>query len=160
MTKIENKSLLEKLIIKEEEKKRKYEGMNWWRPPQNWTAITNDEFYGDYVRSGYYIKGKGEGNLKATWNVPVKKAGYYDVYFHLYKMRGFGRDRKEEKGNYNFTIHGEDGPEEAALEIHNADGGWNHLGSYYFTPDTAIIELSNKSAMRYIFADAVKIVEL
>lgn len=160
VTKIENKSLLEKLIIKEEETKRKYEGMNWWRPPQNWTAITNDEFYGDYVRSGYYIKGKGDGSLKAIWNVPVKKAGYYDVYFHLYKTRGFGRDRKEEKGNYNFTIHADDGAEEAALEIHNADAGWNHLGSYYFSPETAVIELSNKSDLRYVFADAVKIVEL
>ena len=159
VTKNENASLLEKLIIKEEEKTRKYQGINWWRPATRWTAITNDEFYGEYVRSGYYIK-SGEGDQVATWNVPVKKAGYYDVYFHLYKMRSHGRNRNEEKGNYNFTIHGDDGPEEAALDIQAAEGGWNHLGSYYFSPDTAKIELSNKTELRMVFADAVKLVEL
>ncbi|MCK3683629.1 M1 family aminopeptidase [Maribellus sp. YY47] len=152
-------SLLEKMIVKEEEQTRKYQGINWWRPATSWTATTSDEFYGEYVRSGYYIKG-GEGDQVATWNVPVEKAGYYDVYFHLYKMRRRGRDGGEEKGNYNFIIHGDDGPEEAALDVQNAESGWNHLGSYYFSPDTAKIELTNKTQLRTIFADAVKIVEL
>lgn len=159
VTTTENTSLLEKLIVKEKEKTRKYEGIIWWRPPVNWTATTNSDFYGEYVRSGHYIKA-GDGNMKATWNVSVTKAGYYDVYFHLYKMRRRGRDRKEEKGNYNFTIYAEDGPEDAALEIQNAEEGWNHLGSFYFASDTAIVELSNKTELRYVFADAVKIVEL
>ncbi|MCE4563727.1 hypothetical protein INQ51_05345 [Maribellus sp. CM-23] len=152
-------SLLEKMIVKEKEQTRRYQGVNWWRPPTSWTATTNDEFYGEYVRSGYYIKG-GEGDQVATWNVPVQKAGYYDVYFHLYKMRQRGRDRGEDKGNYNFIIHGDDGPEEVALDIPNAETGWNHLGSFYFSPDTAKIELSNKTQLRMVFADAVKIVEL
>lgn len=160
VTSSENISLLERLIVKEEEKKRKYEGINYWRPAANWTATTNDEFYGDYVRSAHYIKGSSEGQLKATWNVPVKKPGYYDVYFHLYKSRGFGRDRREEKGNYNFTIHGEDGPEEATMEVQNAENGWNHLGSFYFSGEKAVVELTNKTELRYVFADAVKIVEL
>jgi len=152
-------SLLEKLIVKDEEQKRKYQGVNWWRPPTSWTATTNNELYGEYVRSGYYIKG-GEGDQIATWNVPVQKAGYYDVYFHLYKMRMRGRDRGEEKGNYDFIIHGDDGPEEVELDIQNAESGWNHLGSFYFSPDTAKIELTNKTQLRMVFADAVKIVEL
>ena len=160
VTSTDNSSLLERLIVKEEEKKRKYEGINWWRPPTNWTATTNDDFYGDYVRSAHYIKGNKEGQLSATWKVPVKKAGYYDVYFHLYKSRSYGRDRRDEKGNYNFTIHGEDGPEEAALEVHNAENGWSHLGSFYFDSETAVIELSNKTDLRFVFADAVKIVEI
>jgi hypothetical protein len=159
ITKSENKSLLEKLIVKEEETKRKYEGINWWRPPLNWTATTNSDFYGEYVRSAYYIKG-GDGSLKATWNVPIKKAGYYDVYFHYYKMRSRRRDSDSEKGEYNFTIYGDDGPENAALAAQNAEEGWNHLGSFYFHPDTAKIELSNNSQLRFIFADAVRLVEL
>jgi len=158
-TTTENISLLEKLIINEEETKRKYEGINWWRPPSNWTATTNSDFYGEYVRSARYIKA-GVGDMKATWNVPVKKPGYFDVYFYLTKMRGRGRDRNEEKGNYNFTIYGEDGPEEAALEVQNAENGWCHLGSFYFGSDKAVIELSDKTDLRYVFADAVKIVEL
>ncbi len=160
-TKSENKSLLEKWILKEKESTSKYAGMNYWRPPTAWTAVTNSDFYGEYIRSAYYIKA-GDGNLKAQWHVPIKKPGYYDVYFYFYKQRGFGRgrDRGEEKGEYHFTIYGEDGAEESALESQNADGGWNHLGSYYFPSDTALIELSNKSELRMIFADAVKLVEL
>ncbi|WP_346858925.1 hypothetical protein [uncultured Draconibacterium sp.] len=159
VTVTENISLLERLIIKEEETKRKYEGINWWRPPTNWTATTNSDFYGEYIRSAHYIK-SGVGDMKATWNVPVKEPGYYDVYFYLTKMRGRGRDRNEEKGNYNFTIHADDGAEEAALEVQNAENGWCHLGSFYFGSDKAVIELSDKSDLRYVFADAVKIVEL
>ncbi|WP_347838973.1 hypothetical protein [uncultured Draconibacterium sp.] len=155
----EQVSLLEKLIVKEEETKQKYAGINWWRPPISWTATTNDEFYGEYVRSAHYIKG-GNGDQVARWNVPVKKAGYYDVYYHFYKSRGFGRNRQEEKGSYNFIIHGDDGAEEAFLESQSAETGWNHLGSYYFSSEKAVIELTNKSELRMIFADAVKIVEL
>ncbi len=159
VTKNESVSLLEKLIVKKEEKQSRYQGINWWRPATSWTAVTNDEFYGEYVRSGYYIKG-GDGDQVATWNVPLKKAGYYDVYFHLYKMRPRGRNRNEDKGNYNFTIHSDDGVEEAALDIQSAEGGWNHLGSYYLSPDTAVIELSNKTELSMVFADAIKLVEL
>lgn len=154
----DNISLLEKLIIKEEESKQKYESVNRWRPPSNWTATTNTDFYGEYVRSAYYIK-SGEGELKATWNVPIKKAGYYDVYYHFYKMRSRNRNRKEESGEYNFTIHADDGIEEVALASQNAEEGWNHLGAFYFAPDTAKIVLSNKSELRYIFADAIKLIE-
>lgn len=158
VTKMENESILQNWILKKEESKQKYSGMNYWRPPINWTAITRSDFYGEYVRSGYYIKG-GDGSLVAKWHVPVKKAGYFDVYYHLYKSSSSHRDHREEKGNYNFTIHADDGPEEAVLEIQNSDQGWNHLGTFYFSSDTALVELSNKSEMKMVFADAVKIVE-
>lgn len=160
ITTTENKSLLEKWIVKENLNKSKYTGVNYWRPPTNWTATTNSDFYGEYVRSAHYVKG-GEGTVTAKWNVPIKKAGYYDVYFHYYKSRSFGRgrDNREEKGEYLFTIFGDDGAEEAAIQASNAEEGWNHLGSYYFAPDTAIIELSNKTELKMIFADAVRLVE-
>ncbi|HKI89805.1 MAG TPA: hypothetical protein VKA38_12320 [Draconibacterium sp.] len=154
-------SLLEKWILKEDEGGQKYTGMNYWRPPTHWTAITNSDFYGQYIRSGYYIK-SGDGSQVAKWHVPIKKAGYYDVYYHLYKSRGFGRgrDRGQEKGEYNFTIYTDDGPEQQALDISNADQGWNNLGSFHFSSDTALIELSDKSQLKMVFADAVKLVEL
>ncbi len=156
----EKKSLLEKWILKEKKSQSKYSGMNYWRPPTKWTLITNTDFYGEYVRSAYYIKG-GDGDLKAQWNVPLKKPGYYDVYFHVFKARRFGRggDNTEDKGGYNFTIYGDEGAQQSTLESQNAEAGWNHLGTYYFTSDTALVELSNKSELKMIFADAVKLVE-
>ncbi len=152
-------SLLEKWILKKEENKSKYSGMNYWRPPANWTLVTNSDFYGQYVRSAYYIK-SGDGSLKAKWRLPVKQPGYYDVYFHFYKSRGFGRrGGGDEKGDYHFTIYTDDGAEEAALSAQNADAGWVNLGAYYFSSDTAVVELSNKSELKILFADAVKLVE-
>jgi hypothetical protein len=161
ITKIENVSLLEKWILKEKPSQSKYSGMSTWRPPSIWTLITNTDFYGEYVRSAYYIKG-GAGELMATWNIPLKKPGYYDVYYHVYKARSWGRggDNNDINGDYNFTLHGDEGAEQATLDGKNADPGWNHLGTYYFTSDTALIELSNKSdAKKLLFADAVKLVE-
>lgn len=152
-------SLLEKLIVKEEETKQKYSSVNRWRPPLSWTATTSDEFYGEYVRSAYYIKG-GNGEQVARWNVPVKEAGYYDVFYHFYKGRGFGRNRGEEKGSLNFIIHGDDGAEEAFLDSQSAETGWVHLGSFYFSSEKAVIELTDKTDLRMIYADAVKIVKL
>lgn len=156
----EDISLLEKWLLKDElNEKRKYSGMNYWRPPSNWTAVTNTEFYGEYIRSGYYIKA-GDGSLKARWHVPVAEPGYYDVHYHLYKSRRMSRRGGDERGEYHFTIHSDDGVEEQTLSIQSADEGWNHLGSFYFSPDTALIELSNESQMRIIFADAVRLTKL
>lgn len=159
ITVTEEISLLEKWLAKETEGKQKYSGMNYWRPPSNWTATTNSDFFGEYVRSAYFIKA-GDGSMRAKWNVPIEEAGYYDVYYHLYKPRRFGRGGNDERGEYQFFIHGDDGIEEQSLGIQSADEGWNHLGSYYFSPDTALIELSNKSESRMVFADAVRLVKL
>jgi len=137
---------------------KKYSGMNYWRPPTNWTVVTNSDFFGEYIRSAYYIK-SGDGSLQARWYVPVAEKGYYDVHYHLHKPRMLRRGGNE-SGEYNFTIHSDDGVEKQALSTQSADQGWNHLGSYYFSPDTALIELSNKSELRIIFADAVKLVKL
>jgi hypothetical protein len=161
ITEIENVSLLEKWILKEKPSQSKYSGMNFWRPPSNWTLITNSDFYGEYVRSAYYIKG-GTGDLKASWSVPLKKPGYYDVYYHFYKARRWGRGGGDEdnNGDYNFTIYSNDGAEQQILNGKNSEAGWNLLGTYSFSSDTALIELSNKSdAKKLIFADAVKLVE-
>jgi len=160
VTKNEKISLLEKWIVKEKKRQSKYSGINMWRPPTNWTAITNSDFYGEYVRSAYYIKG-GTGDLKAQWNVPIKKAGYFDVYVHMYKARMWGRGGGggDDNGEYNFTIHDDEGAQDATMDNKNSVNGWNHLGTYYFTSDTALIELSNKSKLKMIFADAIKLVE-
>ncbi len=160
VTKTDKTSLLEKWLVKEDQGNKKYSGMSYWRPPTNWTAITNSDFYGEYVRSGYYIK-SGDGSLKAKWHVPIKNAGYYDLYYFLYKSRRFGRGGgDEDKGDYHFIIHSDDGAEEQTLGIQSADEGWNLLGSFYFSTDTALIELTNKSEVKMVFADAVKLIEL
>ncbi|VAW22023.1 FIG00898757: hypothetical protein [hydrothermal vent metagenome] len=152
-------SLLQKWLLKDNETEGKYSGFVPWRPPSKWTNTTNSGYYGKYIRSAYYIK-SGEGNQKATWNVPVKEASYYDVYYYVYKERSFRRHGGGKEGEYTFTIYHDDGVEQQTLEINNAESGWNLIGSYYFSPGIAKIELSDKSKLRVVFADAVKLVKL
>jgi len=40
--------------------------------------------------------------------------------------------------------------------MEDAESGWNLLGSFYYSADTAKVELSNKNTGRRVFADAVR----
>ncbi len=158
----EETSLLRKLLFQEDKTKNKYAGFNSYRPPRNWTATTSSGFYGKFSRSAHYIR-SGEGDKKAVWKIPVKEKGFYTVYTYLSKneqrMDPGHRDREEVKGEYEYTIHHDDGTEVALVDLKTAEEGWNNLGSFYFSPDSAVIELSNKSEARIIVADAVKIIK-
>ncbi|MEL7589167.1 MAG: ABC transporter permease subunit [Prolixibacteraceae bacterium] len=152
--------LLQRLIIQEDGNPEKYSGFSGWRVPRNWTLTTNSGFYGAYIRSAYYIR-PGEGDRKVTWKIPIKGNGYYDVFVYTYKdSQRFGRRGGDEmNGEYHYIVHHDDGEEEATIELKSADAGWNHLGAYYFSPDSAVIELTNKSDARMIVADAVKLIK-
>ena len=75
-------------------------------------------------------------------------------------MFGRGGEDRGNKGVYHFLIHGDEGAQDITIDNDNVEAGWNHLGSFNFTTDTALVELTNKSELRMIFADAVKVVEL
>lgn len=160
-------SLLRRLIVREEESDLKYKGYNNWRPPLNWTNTTNSGFYGHYVRSAYYIK-SGAGDQKATWTIPVKEAGHYDIYVYVNNMgarRGpmmggpRGGGSQEEAGEYHYFITHDDGETEQTLQLQTAETGWNSLGSFYLSPENARVVLTNKSVSRIVIADAVKVVK-
>lgn len=152
-------SLLEKWLAESTDDVKKYSPMNLWRPPVNWTAVTNSDFFGEYVRSAYYIKA-GDGSMKAKWHVPLEEPGRYDVYYHMYKPMRFGRGGGDERGEYQFFIHSEEGAVEQTLSIQNAETGWNHLGSFDFSEKEALVELTNKTEARVVFADAVRFVKI
>ena len=153
-------SLLRELLIPEEESTGKYAGFTSFRPPRSWVLTTNSGFYGAYIRSAYYIR-SGDGSEKATWNIPIKENGYYDMYVYIYKgNQRFGRrGGGESKGEYHYLIHHDDGDEEATVDLKSAEEGWNHLGAYYFSPDTAVVELSNLSDANIVVADAIKLIK-
>jgi hypothetical protein len=184
ITRLENSNLLRRLIVKEDETTVKYAGVNQFRPPSSWTATTNTDFYGSIVRSAYYIK-SGDGSQKATWTAQIDEPGFYDVYYYVYSssfgMRGgfgggggmpmgttsgggdrggFDRFRQRGPSYYYFTIYGDEGEEEQALDVGEADEGWTLLGSYSFSSDTAVIQLSNKSEQNIVYADAIRLVKL
>jgi len=150
------KSLLSKILFSyQETTDSKYLGFNEWRAPWDWRLTTNSDFYGNSIRSAYYVR-SGEGDKKAEWKIPLKKAGYYKVYVYIYKD-DHRRRRDSDKGGYHYTVYSDNGEENIIMEMSSAEAGWNSLGSYHFSSDSAVVELTNQSESRMVIADAVKL---
>lgn len=158
-THFEEVSRLRKWLNSNEENDFKYKGTRVWRPPLNWTATTDDHFFGEFVRSAYYIK-SGDGSKAASWKIPVAEPGRYEVFYHVYKDPSFRWDR-DQRGSYRFDIPHESGAEQVTIELKgDTPGGWTSLGDYEFAADTITISLSNETNLRAVFADAVKLVRM
>ncbi len=56
----------------------------------------------------------------------------------------------------HYKIFHDEGVEEITLDYENAEGGWNMLGRYYLSPDTAKVVLTNQSEGRVVIGDAIK----
>ena len=56
----------------------------------------------------------------------------------------------------HYKIYHDEGVEEITLDYQNAEGGWNMLGRYYLSPDSAKVELTNQSAGRIVIGDAIR----
>lgn len=154
----DDKSLLQKLLLNEEQTKDKYIGYNTWRAPRTWRATTNSGFFGKFIRSAHYIK-SGDGNKKVSWNIPIKGDGTYEVFSYLTKMRRGRRDNQDNPGEYTYVINHNGEKENVVIDLKTIDDGWNSLGSFYFSGDTVKIELGNKSAAQTVVADAIKLVK-
>lgn len=158
-THYEEVSRLRKWLKTKEEEDFKYKGTRVWRPPFNWTATTNDQLFGEFVRSAFYIKA-GDGTKAAKWKIPISEPGRYDVYYHIYKDQSFNWNR-DQTGNYQFIIPHQNGEDRPVIELtKQTPGGWTSLGDYVFSTDTITITLSNESRLRAVFADAVKLVRM
>ncbi len=150
-----------KKLLKVGQTEEKYIGIIFWRPPNHWRATTNKDFYGKYIHSAYYIK-SGDGNKKVAWKAKIEQGGSYDVYYYASNIRtpwGRGRgDRRRDEfiKEFNFKIYHDDGVDDAVLDVAESEGGWTFLGTYYISPDTARVELTDKSKGRMVVADAVK----
>ena len=149
-----------------------YEGFSDWRMYSQWTLVTDQSLYGDFIRSAYIVS-PGDGSQYARWNVPLTEAGVYDVYFYaspdLYNNNNRNRRWNNNNNNnnngrwnptdYNFEI-GQFGMwDPVSLNMRRADEGWNMLGTFRFEADTVNIRLNNKSGVNVVVADAVKLVK-
>ncbi len=152
-------SRLRKWLKPEVEEDFKYKGLRHWRPPFNWTATTNDRFFGEFVRSAFYIKG-GDGSKEAKWKIPIPEPGRYDVFYHVFKDDSFRRNR-EQKGSYQFIIPHKNGIDQPTIEVtKKTTDGWTSIGDYVFESDTITITLNNETRLDIVFADAIKLVKM
>lgn len=131
--------------------------LNFWETPSTWKKTVNSEFYGEFEHSAMLVR-SGEGDKTAIWTTILDENSYYDVYAYIYKEeRRWGRRGREEvKGSYLYTVYSDDGKDEVEIELKDAETGWNLLGTFYFSADSAKVVLSNKSEANRIFADAVR----
>ena len=143
---------IKKLFLKEEEQDN-YVGMGFGRSPATWSLTARSNFYGNYVHSARFIR-NGDGTKSVSWETPLPKAGYYDIYVYLIRDRGRGRNRGN-SGVYNYTVYHEDGVEEIPYDLSDTDEGWNLLGNFYLA-DSGKVVLSDKSDAQRVIADAVK----
>ena len=60
----------------------------------------------------------------------------------------------------HYKIYHDEGVEEITVDFENAEAGWNMLGRYYLSPDSAKVELTNQSSGRMVIGDAIKWVKV
>ena len=154
--------------------------------PINWSPVAHTAYYGASIRSALLTR-SGVGSSVASWTTVLPSAGFYDVYVFIPKSAmlgspGKGRSRgsggssrssgnqsgggrsmgppfADERTIYNYTISSNEGTEEVEFRLRNTEEGWNKVGAFHFTADTARIDLSNSTNGKRVFADAVKWVQ-
>jgi len=153
---------LRDLILANRNQRREYTNVNVWRPPEKWQKAIHNKFYGKIKLSASYVR-SGDGNQKALWAVPIENAGYYEVQAYVSnaglqpRWRRRRNDDNEEK-LYYYTVAHDGGEETIPVDVKEYPRDWVRLGEFYFSPDTARIQLSNKTKARTVIADAVKLI--
>lgn len=56
----------------------------------------------------------------------------------------------------HYRIYHDEGTEDISIDFGNAEAGWNLLGRYYISSDSARVEMTNQSTGRVVIGDAVK----
>jgi hypothetical protein len=165
-------SPLKRILGIENKEGKTYMQISQWNTPEYWQPIVLTSYYGKYIRSSVYTRG-GTGDKTITWAAILKEPGYYDIYCYIGKtadrmkiMMGGGpggpgnpNGEPQEDSPYkdmHYKIYHDEGIEDITLDYENAESGWNSLGRYYLSPDTAKVVLTNQSAGRLVIGDAVK----
>ena len=138
-----------------------YREMFIWWAPEYWQKTVESTYYGKYVKSAVYTRAGG-GERYISWTAEIEEPGYYDVYTYIGKrggqrvMTGRGGENRNAMQDLHFMVEHDDGSEEVMVDWDNAENGWNHLGSYYLSPDTASVIMTNQSEGRTVTGDAIK----
>jgi hypothetical protein len=155
-------------------------GINMFNPPVFWTKSTNQDYFGQLVRSAS-VKKSGEGEDRIIYNIDLKETGEYDIYFYNGFSGGMRRGMMEMRqqmqrtaqsresgqqgrmrrffrgpGKKFFLISHQFGIEEVEIDLEDAESGWSLIGTYQLDSGPNKIELTDKNEAGYVIADAVK----
>jgi hypothetical protein len=162
-------SPLKKLLGINKRNGESYMQIATWYIPEYWQPVVLTSYYGKYIRSAVYTRA-GTGDKTITWKTVIKEPGYYDIFTYIGKTvdrmtvrsgeaAGIAKEEAKENSPYkdmHFKIYHDEGVEDITLDYENAEGGWNTLGRYYLSADTATVVLTNQSSGRMVIGDAVK----
>jgi hypothetical protein len=171
-------SPLKKMFGIENKRGKTYQTISMWNTPEYWQPVVLSSYYGKYTLSSVYTRA-GTGDKSITWSTLIKEPGYYDVSCYIGKTinsmmvrggrvgngppgpggpggPGGGQAAESPYKDMHYKIYHDEGVEEITLDYENAEGGWNNLGRYYLSPDTAKVVLSNQSTGRMVIGDAIK----
>jgi hypothetical protein len=152
-----------------------------WNIPEYWQPVVSTNYYGKYVRSAVYTRAE-TGTRELTWKTGITTPGYYDIYCYSDKsytrmsVRADGRggmpgpggpdnqqggpDREREGEarfrDFHYKVYHDGGVEEITFDYQNAEPGWNSLGRFYISSDSAKVTLSNQSSGKLVIGDAIK----
>ncbi len=139
-----------------------------WNTPEYWQPVVLTSYYGKYIRSAIYTR-SGSGDKSVTWMTPITGKGYYDIYCYIGKtidrmqVKGGDQDDGEDNSDrdnqikdLHFKVYHDEGVDDISIDYMQADGGWNNLGRYYLSKDSARVVLTNKSSGRIVIGDAIK----
>lgn len=158
-------SPLRKLLGKGENTSSSYQTISYWGMPEYWQPVINNTYYGKYILSSVYTRA-GKGERAVTWKAKIDQPGYYDVYCFVGKalnsskqravQQGQGRQGEQVFKDMHYKVYHDEGMEDVTLDYENADGGWNNLGRFYLSADSAKVVLTNQSTGRMVIGDAIR----
>lgn len=154
-----------------------YEQINMFWAPERWQPVVKSSYYGKYIRSAVYAR-SSKDMKNVTWNAQIDAPGFYDVYCYIGKSgdrmsirKGSANSPSESQlqsgdqgenifKDMHYRIFHDEGVDEISVDFDNAEPGWNMLGRYYLSRDSAKVELTNQSSGRMVIGDAVKWVKV
>ncbi|MCJ7446726.1 MAG: hypothetical protein MUO72_03445 [Bacteroidales bacterium] len=152
-----------------------YQRIRMYNIPDYWQPVVQSTYYGKYILSSVYTR-SGTGDKSVVWATTIDEPGYYDIYCFIGKtgarevIRTGSADAPPPPGaepqgespyqDMHYKIYHDEGMEEITVDYENAEPGWNNLGQYYLSPDSAKIVLTNQSAGRIVIGDAIKWVKV
>lgn len=168
-------SPLKKLFRITNRYRNEYEQINMFWAPEYWQPVVLSAYYGKYIRSSVYTR-SSKGDRSVVWKTKIDKPDYYDIYCYIGKTGsrmvvrngasagapappppdpGEGGGENVYK-DMHYKIYHDQGVEEITVDYENAEAGWNMLGRYYLSSDSAKVELTNQSSGRMVIGDAIR----
>jgi hypothetical protein len=56
----------------------------------------------------------------------------------------------------HYKVYHDEGVDDISIDFEHADAGWNNLGRFYLSHDSAKVVLTNKTAGRIVIGDAIR----